>query len=386
MPKALAVVLAGWVAAAPGMAPAGSSARAAAPPVAAPVDMADGPPALPRSVDEEQTAPTLEAAFTRLGDAVERVAASIAHQGGEPWIRLEARSRWCKVRSACGDEELAVIARHPSLRSLTVNRGNVTDRGLATISGLRRLTYLEVRTTATLTGRGVRHLARLPDLTGLQLGGIDLGEDDLDFLTQLPRLEHLKLANGPLRGRALDRLARLPGLTSLGLEGVRLESGFEPLGHLGALTHLSLLGTTAPDGRGGNASLDAGLKHLAGLKDLEYLEVSDATAAGLRQLGKLPRLRRICHAGPNLSDAQAQLLADAFGWTFEGACSCGCLDIGPRQGRQPPEPVLLATTSPQSGLPPAKRTPASDTGRRQAFPAAWLTRTTAEGHAGVVFP
>ena len=71
---------------------------------------------------------------------------------------------------------------------------------------------------------------------------------------------------------------------------------------------------------------------LGGMRSLTYLNIKHTRVSltGLTQLGELTRLY-VDHRHSRVSDVDAQRLADRFGWTSHGACSCGCLDIEPRR-------------------------------------------------------
>ncbi len=168
-----------------------------------------------------------------------------------------------------GDEELAVLRRLPTVRSLSLSpctissKNGVTDAGLEAVAGLRDLDTLS-----------------LPDTLVTDAG--------LEHLTQLKHLQSLDLTNNPqLTDAGLTHIGRLSGLNRLVLTGTSIgDAGLERLRGLTNLETLELRSTLVSD---------AGLKHLRGLTKLKSLDlgntrVSDEGLADLKELQSLNML------------------------------------------------------------------------------------------------
>ncbi|MDB5340983.1 MAG: hypothetical protein JWN70_6602, partial [Planctomycetaceae bacterium] len=121
---------------------------------------------------------------------------------------------------------------------LFLSRSEVTDAGLAHLSGQAPLTVVRIESD-TITDAGIKHLAKLRRLTNLELAGPHITDQCLMHLQRMTELEELRLRS-PLTSNA----------------------GLKYLPHLTSLTHLSLEG---------RAITDTDLEHLRGFHKLEML-------------------------------------------------------------------------------------------------------------------
>ena len=176
----------------------------------------------------------------------------------------------------------------------------VTDKGLEYLARLTNLTYLNIGETQ-VSDLGLEHLAALSNLEDLNLGGIRISGAGLDVLKLLPKLKKLSL-KGIQRVNAgvcwapavtdadLETIASLTGLESLNLGwGVGLGLP-DPLAAKRPLSELDCHLNGA-----GIRVTDVGIEKLAALKQLRRLDVSGSsiTADGLKQLSALPRLEQL---------------------------------------------------------------------------------------------
>jgi RNA polymerase sigma factor (sigma-70 family) len=100
-----------------------------------------------------------------------------------------------------GDDALAIFARIPSLKSLSLQGNNFTDAGLKHVSNMTRLKSLWVgMSTGLITDVGVPHLAHLSQLEELDLQHAALTDQGLLQLAELPKLQALYLT-GPVFSR-----------------------------------------------------------------------------------------------------------------------------------------------------------------------------------------
>jgi hypothetical protein len=203
--------------------------------------------------------------------------------------------------------------------------GQMTDDVLARVAALDHLEELDLSGSRALTGTGLRHLARLPHLRILRLGGCAVGDDDVAMLRDLPRLERIVLAGTRVTDAGVEHLAPCTALEMVDLSGTRTGDGAiralagKPALHdfrsgelvtgdgLALLRELPVFRTWQSrvpelellgyDGRPNLLRLrgrfgDDGLAHLAELEGLFALDVDDerlaVTGAGLDRLAELP--------------------------------------------------------------------------------------------------
>lgn len=146
-----------------------------------------------------------------------------------PFYTTDWKQSRLSVRGPRPDEDwntiVAVMQQHGISK---LSAGGVTDAAIERLPQLDRLTHLHVADSVGLTDRGVLHLARMPQLQDLELGGpasllTDRGLEALRHLTALRRFQ----------------LCWTPGISDVGLAN---------LAFCDALEDVNLLGTPAGDG------------------------------------------------------------------------------------------------------------------------------------------
>jgi hypothetical protein len=189
--------------------------------------------------------------------------------------------------------------------------GLMTDRVLARVAALDHVTSLSLGGSRELTDDGLRHLARMPQLTHLNLS---------------------EYPGGKLTDRALEVLRHLPNLRFFEMTWQRgiTDAGVANLTHCDRLEHVDLMGTQTGDG-----AIDA----LQGKPRLRYFSTGAlVTDAGLRFLHGFPMFKTaqqgesVCHLlidGP-FTDAGLASLAGLDGveeldlfWHVSGITSEG---------------------------------------------------------------
>jgi hypothetical protein len=167
------------------------------------------------------------------------------------------------------------------------------------LAGLTRLEELDLN-YLPITGEGLEHLAALPALRRLSLTTCQkLKPSHLTALARFPALEALHVSGPTLPATAIKHLGRLSGLRILDLYGAYIKPA--DLGPLSDLSRLEWLRLPA------NADGSA-LRPLSGLTDLRSLSLQWATLekADLVLLASLPNLR-------HLSLRECRIAADALG-------------------------------------------------------------------------
>ncbi len=191
-----------------------------------------------KNVGGATSAPASPVAAVEAGDEWQTQLAAV--QAGESeTIRI--------VQQVIGPHELSDLQFVPNLTELLLDAGEIDDSGLVVIAGLTQLEHLRIRgervtdvglanlaagnleslrvvnlPQASVTAVGIGHLAAMPALTQLRLGGAGIDDYALAELAKLPQLRSLHLIAPRLSDRALDELARSPKLTSFYLDDCAL--------------------------------------------------------------------------------------------------------------------------------------------------------------------
>ena len=238
---------------------------------------------------------------------------------------IDGESVQIAARTRDWDEVISLLHEHrwPGLGA----SGQMTDALLERIAALDHLTALALDGSSGLTDEGLQHLARLPRLRYLNLGGCAITDRGLAVLSELPNLEWLNLGWTRTTDDGARHLASCEKLSTLNLSGtltgdgaIRALAGRRELtnfrsGNTVTNAGLALLheipvfktwhggeprmALTSPDahpnflGLRGTFTND-GMSQLAGLEGLFALDVDNSqlviTGAGLAPLANLPHL------------------------------------------------------------------------------------------------
>lgn len=178
--------------------------------------------------------------------------------------------------------ELAPLADLPHLERLYLAATPLTDDGLRYIASLRRLKRISLWNTR-ISDRGVRHLSGLSSLEVLDIHHTRLTEAALQHFRGHPNLRRL-MHSIPVGDDGVQALASMPRLQ---VEWLRcLEIGDDALRQVARLAPLTKLYIDS------RRVTDAGLAHLTRLKRLESLELRRcaATDSGIQQLAASPAM------------------------------------------------------------------------------------------------
>lgn len=117
----------------------------------------------------------------------------------------------------------------------------------------------------------MREFQRLPRLESLALNGAaEIGDEGLAHLGRLTEIKHLSLPTSKVTDKGLAHLVNLKKLESLRLWSGRItDEGLKTISGIEGLKSLTLFG--------GSNVTEAGLQHLAGMKQLNYLHIAEAT-------------------------------------------------------------------------------------------------------------
>jgi hypothetical protein len=220
---------------------------------------------------------------------------------------------------------------------LDLREAPVTDEGVKHLAKLTDLTSLDLDLTG-VRGPGLKHLKPLTKLTYLKVGFgervqdkwqyLGITDDLLAGLADARLLHALEWAQGPLAGNKVRRPAREEDVTFLNLYHTRVTDG--------GLRHLAGLSSLAGIELGGTRVTGTGFRDLTGLKQLTYISLQEAptteeglkaiagienlgtlyllqhplTPEGVRNLAGLKKLRKLSVAPSRVTDEVLAALVD----------------------------------------------------------------------------
>ena len=256
------------------------------------------------------------------------------HPRGDPeyWVQI--------VSNAFVDEDLQdveIIARGVPLY-FHLNKSSVTPAGLERLASASRIGQLELSGDniddtlvkslpklplqgqlglygERLTNAGIEPVSKCLQLTSISLGG-NLGNDSLEHLTGLPKLQRVSLGKHFTRG-AFDVLARLAGLTNL--DASELDPDLDDLKKLPKLQTLSLMGRKYDD-EAARTIADTFTS-----LDSAYLRFTSITNAGVQHLSRLKNLKILTLDDSLVDDGMADSIRKMkqLTWLSVGDCAVG---------------------------------------------------------------
>ena len=204
-----------------------------------------------------------------------------------------------------GDAGVEGLARLTNLSSLNLMENQIGDAGAEALGRLSGLTSLDL-SNSQIGATGAEALARLSALTSLNLSGNHIGDAGAKALARLSSLRWLDLWRNQIGDAGAEALSRLSGLTSLALGGNRIgDAGAEALARLSGLTLLDLEGNQI-----GDTGAEA-LSQLNGLTSL-HLGGNRIGDAGAEALSRLSGLTSLALENNRIGDAGGRALLDAW--------------------------------------------------------------------------
>jgi hypothetical protein len=209
----------------------------------------------------------------------------------------QARNENAAERAAVALNGLGVpLVRDPSgqVRWIEAIHGEMTDEALRHLAALPLLEWLEIG-GGKATPAGLGSLKDCRALRRLYVHDFSLGKDPLTWLADLP-LEALSLQRTGISGGAIMALKAAGSLTVLNLSENPVTD--EGLAVVARFTNLEVLALQSTKVTG------AGLSHLKGMAKLNVLNLENCgiADADLSQFLSMPNLRIVHAAGCNLSD------------------------------------------------------------------------------------
>ncbi len=190
------------------------------------------------------------------------------------------------------DRQVEILAKLPTLRSLTLIEAGITAEQLRTLSSLPQLQVLALE-GCHISNVGLQWIGQMKELRSLTMHRARIDPAGVKYLESLRNLVRLDLVDAHLDDTILAGLSALTWLRFLRLEGVFTDAG---IAHLAPLESLEGLHVGQGNAEG------TGLKHLRPdtLRELTLRRtVSDE---GLSAVARFTHLRTLTISGPNATD------------------------------------------------------------------------------------
>ena len=141
------------------------------------------------------------------------------------------------TRSCITDDGLRYIARMKNLQGLELLGAGITDTGIAQLTGLKNLKQLMLMDTSC-TDAGLKHISRIHTLDNLFLGG-NYTDEGLVHLADLPNLKQLMLFSPWISDETIHILSNMEQLEMLSISSAPVTDA--ALEHLTKLKNLKML-------------------------------------------------------------------------------------------------------------------------------------------------
>jgi Leucine-rich repeat (LRR) protein len=261
-------------------------------------DRATSPPRAPDDDSKKQA----EEAHRKAVKALEALKVHIqpAFTGGGNWLRLEATE--LKENGTFKPEVLNQLKKLNEPLDLRIYEAPISDDGLAQLKDIPALSMLVLNKNNTVTDAGLRNLAGCAGLTDIELVNLKVTDAGFAGLSKTSQLKRVSIFQVPLGDAGLEHLKALQELQSLTVDGADNISaaGVANLKKLPRLKKLQLQ-TFRKDSK----LNDAALKEIGEMETLETLILgvqvptsfsSRVTAFGddgVAHLGKLKALKEL---------------------------------------------------------------------------------------------
>ncbi|MDO8348704.1 MAG: hypothetical protein Q7T30_00590 [Planctomycetota bacterium] len=225
----------------------------------------------------------------------------------------------------------------PGMRKVVPEVRSITDAGLRQLAGMPALRILKLGGELEVKGPGLDMLATLPMLGELELELMKVGDADLANVEKAVRLHilHLHYTQGfsTLTFAAIERMTTLRDVSLQGC--VHVEDQWLAkiaalpnlaqldLGRIGSRTHFSDWGGPLPPAEPGSGVTDRVLEAVGKAVKLRHLDLGYAgiTGAGLKHLQGLPQLGYIDLTGTSLTANDLRWLPPGIEWMTLRNCA-----------------------------------------------------------------
>ena len=246
-------------------------------------------------------------------------------------------------------ECFAAIGKCTNLVNLEIEGIDISDEYYAAnLGGLKKLRFLKILgSEIPITDDMSQVFDGCERLESFAMDNVAWSSKGFGMFQSMPDLERLELKGGKVDGTGVQQLAGLGKLVALTLSKLEFTKPMSGLPGLAGLKHLFLNGSrlTMSDFKAistarqlemlcldDTKTTDQDIASFRSLMNLGHMSLrnTNVTPVGLMAIARPENeLNYINHEGSQISDEEAQVLANRFEWTFGGACSCGCLDYSP---------------------------------------------------------
>jgi serine/threonine protein kinase len=177
-----------------------------------------------------------------------------------------------------GDDFVLSMQEIPRLKTVSINRGEITDKAIGHMKGIANLSTLYLTDNPKITAKGHEVVGSLANLTQLHImGATPVNDATLVHISQLTKLGMLTLMSDAVTDEGLRVLSSLPVLFQLTL----------------ACRNIT----------------DDGLRHLLAMKRLKMLHLQDAkiSSAGIAELVKLELTTLVVRSSSVTDDCLRQI-------------------------------------------------------------------------------
>ncbi|MBN1974168.1 MAG: hypothetical protein JW787_11050 [Sedimentisphaerales bacterium] len=214
------------------------------------------------------------------------------------------------------DNGVAELSKCKLLEELTIGSIGMTDEGMSHIAELTNLKWLGLFGCSNVTNKGIEKLKTLKSLQYLSIYESNITIGGLSSLNELSNLTDLQLQNVQQDNTGLD-ISKLKNLVDLSITTNRKRIGTEIVydklnnSDLACLANLNKLKRLQLPGFGLD---DNGLKYFSSLKNLEFLNIycegeSSITDAGIKHIAGLSNLNRLMIKDGHFTDKSLEYLS-----------------------------------------------------------------------------
>ncbi len=203
-------------------------------------------------------------------------------------VGVDLRASWIT------DSDLPALARLPNLTYLDLSLTRISDHGLDQLKNAPAIADLNLYSDELITDAGLSALKGWKHLKRLSVRGTKVTDTTLQHLSGITSLESLDAGYAQITDVGLELLTPLTNLKELAIGGNKLtDAGLQSLRQLPGLIYLDLSGAERTDSGLWSVSLtEPGLDAIATLQNLRHLRLNGTlvSARGLERLSGLTNM------------------------------------------------------------------------------------------------
>ncbi len=215
----------------------------------------------------------------------------VTRDGTGQIVAVDLRASWVT------DSDLAALARLENLTHLDLSLTRIGDHGLEQLKDAPAITDLNLYSDELITDAGLSALKGWKHLKRLSVRGTKITDTTLQHLSGITTLESLDAGYAQITDVGLELLTPLTNLKELAIGGNKLtDTGLQSLRQLPGLTYLDLSGAERTDSGLWSVSLtERGLDAIATLGNLRHLRLNGTlvSSRGIERLVGLSKIERL---------------------------------------------------------------------------------------------